>query len=54
MGLSLGKQEAADECLRRQEEDPEYQERMKGLDAKLLMVCQDCPGNEDRQLAIVF
>ena len=54
MGLSLGKQEAADECLRRQEEDPEYQKRMKGLNIKLLMVCQDCPGNEDRQLAIVF
>jgi len=54
MGFSLGKQEAADECLRRQDEDPEYQKRMKGMDIKLLMVCWDCPGNEDRQLAIVF
>jgi putative sterol carrier protein len=54
MGFSLGSQEAADECLRRQEEDPEYQERMKGLNARLLMLCHDCPGNEDRQLAIVF
>jgi putative sterol carrier protein len=54
MGLSLGSQELADECLRRQEEDPEFQEKLKGLDVKLLMVCNDCPGNEDRQLAIVF
>ena len=54
MGLSLGSQELADECLRRQEEDPEWQEKLAGLDAKLLMVCNDCPGNEDRQLGIVF
>jgi hypothetical protein len=54
MGLSLGSQELADECLRRQEEDPEFQEKMKGLEVKLLMVSTDCPGNEDRQLAIVF
>ena len=54
MGLSLGSQELADECLRRQEEDPGFQEQMKGLEAKLLMVSTDCPGNEDRQLAIVF
>ena len=54
MGLSLGSQELADECLRLQEEDPGFQEQMKGLEAKLLMVCNDCPGNEDRQLAIVF
>jgi putative sterol carrier protein len=54
MGLSLGSQELADECMKRQEEDPEFQEQMKGLEVKLLMVCNDCPGNEDRQLAIVF
>jgi putative sterol carrier protein len=54
MGLSLGSRELADECLRRQEEDPEFQEKLKGLEVKLLMVCNDCPGNEDRQLAIVF
>ena len=54
MGLSLGSQELADECLRRQEEDPDFQEQMKDLEAKLLMVSTDCPGNEDRQLAIVF
>ena len=54
MGLSLGSQELADECIRRQEEDPDFQEQMKGLEAKLLMVSTDCPGNEDRQLAIVF
>ncbi len=54
MGFSLGSRELADECLRLQEEDPEFKEKMKGLNAKLLMVCLDCPGNEDRQMAIVF
>jgi putative sterol carrier protein len=54
MGLSLGSQELADECFRRQEEDPEFQKKLEGLEVKLLMVCNDCPGNEDRQLGIVF
>jgi len=54
MGLSLGSRELADECLRLQEDDTSFQEQMKGLEVKLLMVCLDCPGNEDRQLAIVF
>jgi hypothetical protein len=54
MGLSLGSRELADECLRLQEDDTSFQEQMKGLEVKLLMVCHDCPGNEDRQLAIVF
>jgi len=54
MGLSLGSQELADECLRLQEEDPAFREKLQGLEAKLLMVCLDCPGNEDRQLGIVF
>jgi putative sterol carrier protein len=40
--------------LRLQDEDTSFQEQMKGLEVKLLMVCHDCPGNEDRQLAIVF
>ena len=52
MGLKLGTQEAADECLRRQDEDPAFQEKLKGLSIKLLFVGTDCPGNEDRQLAI--
>ena len=54
MGLGLGSRELADECLRLQDEDTSFQEQMKGLEVKLLMVCHDCPGNEDRQLAIVF
>ena len=54
MGLSLGSRELADECLRLQDEDPVFHEQMKGLNAKLLMVALDCPGNEDRQMAIVF
>ena len=54
MGLSLGSQELVDECFRRQKEAPEFKDRLQGLDAKLLFVCTDCPGNEDRQMAIVF
>ena len=52
MGLRLGTQEAADECLRRQEEDPAFKEKFKGLSITLLFVGTDCPGNEDRQLAL--
>ena len=54
MGFSLGSQELVDECFRRQEEDPEFKNRLQGLDAKLLFVSTGCPGNEDRQMAIVF
>ena len=52
MGLRLGTQEAADECLRRQDEDPAFKEKFKGLSITLLFVGTDCPGNEDRQLAL--
>jgi hypothetical protein len=55
MGLSLGKQELSNILLRLQEEgDPKFKEAIAGLNLGLLMVCQDCPGNVDRQLAISF
>ena len=52
MGLPLGSQELANECWRRQEEDPKFQEILKGLTVKFLFLCLDCPGNEDRQLTL--
>lgn len=52
MGYSLGSQELADEVMRRQDIDPEFREKIKGLNSRLLMVANDCPGNEDRQMAI--
>jgi len=52
MGFRLGSQELANECFKRQDEDPEFQQIFKGLTAKLLFVGTDCPGNEDRQLAL--
>lgn len=52
MGFRLGTQELADECMRRQDIDPTFQKKLQGLTAKLLFVSTDCPGNEDRQLAL--
>jgi hypothetical protein len=52
MGFGLGTQELADECMRRQDADPTFQQKVKGLTARLLFVSTDCPGNEDRQLAL--
>jgi len=52
MGFKLGSQALADECMRRQDIDPAFQEKLKGLTLRLLFVGLDCPGNEDRQLAI--
>jgi len=52
MVFRLGTQELADECMLRQDVDPFFQEKLKGLTIKLLFVGTDCPGDEDRQLAI--
>lgn len=52
MGFPLGSQELANECWRRQDEDPEFQQKLKGLTIKFLFLCLDCPGSEDRQLAL--
>jgi len=55
MGLSLGTQETANIFFRLQgEEDPKFKQAIAGLNLSLLMVCKDCPGNVDRQLAITF
>ena len=52
MGLKLGTQEAANAFFKSQDEDPEFQQIFKGLTIKLLFLGTDCPGNEDRQLAL--
>ena len=38
--------------MKKQREDPELQEKLKGLTFRLLLVGTDAPGGEDRQLAI--
>jgi hypothetical protein len=38
--------------MRRQDIDPTFQKKLQGLTARLLFVSTDCPGNEDRQLAL--
>ena len=52
MGLRYLTEELRDEIMRRQREDPEFQEKLKGLTFRLLLVGTDAPGAEDRQLAI--
>jgi hypothetical protein len=55
MGLKLGTQETANLFFKMQSEgDPKFMESIAGLNLSLLMVCHDCPGNVDRQLAISF
>jgi hypothetical protein len=55
MGFGLGTQELANEFWRLQKEgDPAFLEAIKDLNFSLLFVCLDCPGNLDRQLAIIF
>lgn len=50
--MRLGSQELADEFFRRQKEDPECQEKLKGLTIRLLLLGTDALGAQDRQLAI--
>ena len=52
MGYRLFTEELRDEIMKRQREDPELQEKLKGLTFRLLLVGTDAPGDEDRQLAI--
>jgi hypothetical protein len=52
MGFRLFTEELRDEIMKKQREDPELQEKLKGLTFRLLLVGTDAPGNEDRQLAI--
>jgi len=53
MGLALCSQELANEMWRLQEAgDPGLMAAISGLSIKVLFVGTDCPGNEDRQLAV--
>jgi hypothetical protein len=52
MGLKLGSAELNDEIFRRQESDPAFQARLKGLTFNLLLVGTDAPGNQDWQYSI--
>ena len=47
-------QEMCDESKRMTETDPAIQAKLKGLNVNFMMLCTDCPGNEDRQMTIVF
>jgi len=47
-------QEMADETKKMTETDPEIQAKLKGLDMSFMMLCTDCPRNEDRQNSVVF
>lgn len=52
MGLALFTEDLRDECMRRQDLDPELRTRLKGLTFRVLLVGIDAPGGEDRGLAI--
>ncbi len=47
-------QEMADETKRMTETDPQIQAKLKGVNISFMMLCTDCPRNEDRQMTIVF
>lgn len=47
-------QEMSDEMKRMTETNPEIQAKLKGMDISFIMVCTDCPGDEDRQMTIGF
>ena len=51
--MKLLTQEMVDEVLKRAE-DPEVAEKFKELMIGIIVVCTDCPGNEDRQLMVTF
>ena len=54
MGIRLGTQAVPDEVQRRQEEDPEFQKRLKGLSFSLILVGTDDSENCDWQYSIKF
>ena len=54
MGIKLGTQAVPDEVKRRQEQDPEFQTRLKGLNFSLILVGTDDLENHDWQYSIVF
>ena len=52
MGLKLGSPELNNEIFRRQESDPEFQAKLKGLTFSLLLVGTDGPDKKDWQYSI--
>jgi hypothetical protein len=52
MSIKLGTQDLTNEIFRRQEEDTEFQSRLKGLTFNLLLVGTDNPDGNDWQYAI--
>ena len=52
MSIKLGTQDLTNEIFRRQEEDSEFQSRLKGLTFNLLLVGTDNPDGNDWQYAI--
>ncbi len=52
MGFKLGSAELNNEIFRRQESDPEFQTKLKGLTFNLLLVGTDAPDKKDWQYSI--
>ena len=47
-------QEMSEEAQKMVKEDPEVQEKLKGVTIRFLLCVTDAPGNEDRQMGIAF
>ena len=54
MGIRLGTQAVPEEVQRRQDEDPEFQKRLKGLNFSLILVGTDDSEQHDWQYCIKF
>ncbi len=54
MGIKLGTQAVPQEVKRRQDEDPEFKKRLKGLNFSLILVGTDDSENHDWQYSIKF
>ena len=52
MTISLFGPECKEEFLRRQDLDPMFKQKLRGLTFRLVMLSLDAPGNQDRQLAM--
>ncbi len=52
MGFKLFSEEFRNECMRRQRTDAEFQEKLKGLTFRLILVGMEAPGGQDRALSI--
>lgn len=52
MGFRLFTEELRDEIMRRQSLDAEFQQKLKGLTFRLMLVGIEAPGGQDRALSI--